>query len=207
MGETERDYVEQVQLIKQLHHLPPPLSVNRFRLDRFSPYFDNATAEGIEVLGPHTTYQYVYRDLDIATVPDLFYFFDYVPHTVSENLLDQLGEEVRYWQRQYGTRRLWLDVDHHHNWTVLAVTNEGTTQSILSPVQAWLLQVLDTAHSEHHIQAIAKDTWNDGDLRVALDELCFQGWVVPVDGRFLSILPLTNNARILIMDAKVIGKI
>ena len=51
-GETEEDYEQQLDLIKQISHLPPPLGASRISLQRFSPNFTHAAEIGFDNVRP-----------------------------------------------------------------------------------------------------------------------------------------------------------
>ena len=51
-GERPEDYEETARLIPLITHLQPPSSVSRFRLDRFSPMFENPEKYGITEVAP-----------------------------------------------------------------------------------------------------------------------------------------------------------
>lgn len=74
-GETEQDYADQVAVIPQLRHLPPPGVSARIWLERFSPIFTEQDTFRLRHRTPERSYRYVYPasvDLERAA-----YFFDY----------------------------------------------------------------------------------------------------------------------------------
>jgi hypothetical protein len=100
-GETVEDYRRQINLIPSLVHLPPPESVGRLWLERFSPYFTNPDRYGIKITGPGMAYDYVYNpsQMDLAKVA---YDFEYeVERTVDSALVQELTTLTDDWKRRY----------------------------------------------------------------------------------------------------------
>jgi ribosomal peptide maturation radical SAM protein 1 len=75
-GETADDYRETAALIETIYHLRPPGAVARIRLDRFSPYFDEAAGFGLTDVQPFPIYALLY-DLPPESIANLAYFFDF----------------------------------------------------------------------------------------------------------------------------------
>ncbi|MBI4617469.1 MAG: RiPP maturation radical SAM protein 1, partial [Planctomycetes bacterium] len=75
-GETLADYERILDIVPSLRHLDAPQSLNSVVVQRFSPYFDQASDFGIENLRPFAGYEAIYpfapRD-----VFDLAYNFDH----------------------------------------------------------------------------------------------------------------------------------
>lgn len=100
-GETVEDYRRQINLIPALVHLPPPESVGRLWLERFSPYFTNPDRYGIKITGPGVAYDYVYNpsQVDLAKVA---YDFEYeVERAVDSALVQELTTLTDDWKRRY----------------------------------------------------------------------------------------------------------
>lgn len=74
-GETEQDYASQAAVVPHLLHLRPPLSADRFWLERFSPLYGESENFPLLSRTPERSYRYIYPagvDLD-----RIAYFFDY----------------------------------------------------------------------------------------------------------------------------------
>jgi ribosomal peptide maturation radical SAM protein 1 len=100
-GETVEDYRRQINLIPSLVHLPPPESVGRLWLERFSPYFTNPDRYGIKITGPGMSYDYVYNpsQMNLAKVA---YDFEYeVERSVDSALAQELTNLTDEWKRRY----------------------------------------------------------------------------------------------------------
>jgi len=99
-GETQEDYEQQLDLIKQLSHLPPPAGAFRISLQRFSPNFTQATTMGFDNVRPVESYGYIYpRAIDTRRVA---YFFEYnAKDTLPETAYTPIRTEITRWQEQW----------------------------------------------------------------------------------------------------------
>jgi ribosomal peptide maturation radical SAM protein 1 len=73
-GEPPEDYARMARLIPLLTHLEPPNTVGVFRLDRFSPLFEDPERHGLMDVRPYPAYRYVYG-LPPESLVGLAYFF------------------------------------------------------------------------------------------------------------------------------------
>jgi ribosomal peptide maturation radical SAM protein 1 len=98
-GETDQDYVNQIELISSLHHLRPPGACDTIALHRFSPYFFDKSFP-IREVKPRTAYSYLYPSgVDLEQIA---YFFDYRAEGVaSRSVRAQLVAEVKTWQKAW----------------------------------------------------------------------------------------------------------
>ena len=103
-GETNEDYLRQIDLIPSLLHLQPPEATGKFWLERFSPYFARPREYGVRMTGPGLAYEYVYdaRQIDLKKIA---YDFEYElenwpvdPHTYQE-----LVTAIENWQRLHAS--------------------------------------------------------------------------------------------------------
>ena len=74
-GEGEAVYKKYVADIPRLHHLPPPTGVYPVRFDRFSPYFTEAKAYGLD-LYPYDLYELIYPFTPEVLANIAYYFVD-----------------------------------------------------------------------------------------------------------------------------------
>jgi ribosomal peptide maturation radical SAM protein 1 len=74
-GETAADYDQMLETMRHLTHLQPPASMAVFRLDRFSPMFDQAAARGLRSVRAGRAYPLCYPFPGDA-LDRLAYFFD-----------------------------------------------------------------------------------------------------------------------------------
>ena len=74
-GETEQDYTGQTRVLPHLRHLPPPATVTRIWMERFSPLYTERARLPVRNVRPEPSYRYVYPDgVDLDRVA---YFFEY----------------------------------------------------------------------------------------------------------------------------------
>jgi ribosomal peptide maturation radical SAM protein 1 len=74
-GEEPEDYVEELESVKLIRHLSPPLGCLRIRVDRFSPNFRDRELFPTKWLRPNESYGYVYPPH--VSLDKIAYFFDY----------------------------------------------------------------------------------------------------------------------------------
>ena len=75
-GETAADYAAIGDAIESLWHLPPPYAMGAVRMDRFSPYFNQAAAFGLVNVRPMDMYRLLYP-LPQDRLRNLAYFFEF----------------------------------------------------------------------------------------------------------------------------------
>ena len=98
-GEPVEEYERMAGLIPLLTHLQPPNTVGAFRLDRFSPLFENPERYGLTDVHPYPAYRCVYG-LSSQTLAGLAYFFhaDHeTPRAVGEYTAP-LAERIAQWK-------------------------------------------------------------------------------------------------------------
>ncbi len=97
-GDKLEDYQKMLEILPYLRHLQPPLGLSHLSLERFSPYFRDREAYGIENMRPIPPYHAIFPDH--ADVEKLAYHFngDYKSES-KENpkLMRQLQAEVDNW--------------------------------------------------------------------------------------------------------------
>mgnify|MGYP003691266637 FL=1 len=100
-GETNEDYSQQIELVKQLSHLPPPECIGDLWLERFSPYYTRPEEYGVTITGPGEAYPYVYDSENI----DLFkiaYDFEFTTkNEIEPSLKKELTEIVQNWKARH----------------------------------------------------------------------------------------------------------
>ncbi|MFI5348022.1 MAG: RiPP maturation radical SAM C-methyltransferase [Elusimicrobiota bacterium] len=74
-GEDPAEYERMADLVPALTHLPPPTSVNRIRVERFSPYHENPAGFGIAI-EPYAEYRRCFPPERFA-IDDMAYSFSY----------------------------------------------------------------------------------------------------------------------------------
>jgi len=95
-GETLEDYEDMFALMKPIRFLQPPGSCATVRLDRFSPYFDDPDAFGIERIRPIEPYPYLYP-FNEESLSRIAYFFRYT-YPGRDDLASSMTEMARFVQ-------------------------------------------------------------------------------------------------------------
>ncbi len=106
-GEPAEEYRRMAERIPLLSHLPPPKAANRFRLHRFSPYFEQADELGLTAIEPCPAYHYIYR-LPRAAIGNLAYTFDF-RHRDGRDVAGytrEVAERVAEWKRAFAASGL-----------------------------------------------------------------------------------------------------
>jgi ribosomal peptide maturation radical SAM protein 1 len=75
-GEDEAAYREMAALMPLFIHLPPPVACGPIRLDRFSPFFTNPEAFGMQQIRPTPAYYYCFP-FNRRELKRLAYYFDF----------------------------------------------------------------------------------------------------------------------------------
>ena len=106
-GEDEAEYRRMATVVPLLAHLQPPNAVGTFRLDRFSPIFEDPDGFGITDVRPYPAYEYVY-DLPPEALRRLAYsfVFDYREPQPVERYTLPLAMRVAEWKEHHAQSRL-----------------------------------------------------------------------------------------------------
>ncbi len=103
-GETNEDYLRQIDLIPSLLHLQPPEATGKFWLERFSPYYARPHEYGVRMTGPGLAYEYIYdaRQVDLQKIA---YDFEYELENwpVDPHVYQELVAAVEGWQRLHAS--------------------------------------------------------------------------------------------------------
>lgn len=107
-GEAEPVYQRYLEILPLLHHLPPPSGAYTVRFDRFSPYYDQAQAYGLD-LHPLDFYSYIYP-FGESDIKDFAYYFadrninaEYF--TTVARWIGKLQTKVNDWRALWGSSR------------------------------------------------------------------------------------------------------
>jgi len=75
--EDPAEFDRMAQLAPDLFHLTAPSVVLQFRMDRFSPYFNDAAQYGLINVRPYWSYRFAYPGLSENDLADIAYFFEF----------------------------------------------------------------------------------------------------------------------------------
>jgi ribosomal peptide maturation radical SAM protein 1 len=188
-SERPEDYLEMTRLARLLHHLPPPLALNRLGLHKFSPYYYDPTRYGFSDIRPFTSQRVIYRAPDQLLV-DLCYELNYtLPGHDDPELRAaraEFGREVICWISDYyrGLRQFC----HHHNGVVTIIRCLGGGWTDIRTVTGLEAQILDRSAEPRSVESLSKELGVDVETvdRVAMD-LEGEGLGLVCDGVFLAL--------------------
>jgi ribosomal peptide maturation radical SAM protein 1 len=194
-GETDDDYAEQLRLIPFLYHLQPPADCGRIWLERFSPYYTDASFPITDVR-PKESYRHVYPDsLDHAKIA---YFFDYqASDTCSDEMVTAMRDAIGVWNQRFATSRPSLIYQRLPG--RLTLVDRRTDEARRLTLTGWRAEAYDAcgdaprgaATVQQHITALGHEVGIDRVTRF-LDECCRTGIAVSDEGKYLG-LALPEN--------------
>lgn len=123
-GEDPACYARTARLMPKLRHLQPPMNTSRVLADRFSPYFQNPEAFGMQI-EPAPAYRFVYP-FSAASVRELAYHFD-----MRSDALNRIEDVVAPMRAE---QRAWCD--HQHEST-LTCQDEGEAMRVAEGRWGW----------------------------------------------------------------------
>ena len=106
-GEDPGEYERMAAMVPLITHLPPPHAVGLFRIDRFSPLYEEPESFGLTGLRPYPAYDLVY-DLPPDALQRLAYYFTFeygVPQDVMR-YTEPLAQRVAAWKRDHAASML-----------------------------------------------------------------------------------------------------
>jgi ribosomal peptide maturation radical SAM protein 1 len=199
-GETAEDYVQQLQVIAALRHLPPPSGCGPVWLERFSPYFFDRSFP-VRDIRPLRSYAFIYpeNDLDLR---EIAYFFEYrmdAPLPVEQHRA--LAAEVDRWIAAWERRpRPLLVYQRAPDW-IQIVDRRGAEPAVHAFHDAAAEVYELCSESERTPDAIAQllvhahgGSPTPAELDAILRRFCELGLMLEEDRKFLSIaLPVNSN--------------
>jgi len=138
--ETIADYSQILALIPALHHLPPPLDVNRVLFHRFSPYALNPIAYRITNIKPFETQRIIYRapdELLLRLCYELDCTFGDQNEPLHRDLQKSLILAVSNWRADYSNKAS----------LIMNVADDRIViirRSLDDPLRVWLLDDLES---------------------------------------------------------------
>ena len=193
-GEPPGEYERMARLAPLLTHLPPPVSFNGLRLDRFSPNFVESARFGFDDVAPMRAYEHVYGDgVGGPALANLAYFFrfQYRDGRDPATYVEPLVTALRRWQRGAKSADLFsVDTGEH---LILCDLRPSAVEPlmILDAIDRAIHKacdaIVDRAHVTRSVESAFGadvDTIQIGDR---LDALVARGVVIEDNGRFLSL--------------------
>ena len=190
-GEEIEVYEKYLDDIPLLVHLPPPGGVFPIRFDRFSPYYDEAVAYGLD-LQPLDWYGFTYPLPPESLAGLAYYFADhhytarYAMNTAKMvgRLREKVGRWIDDWRRPETRARLELES--------LPGGGAGVTDSRSGELRRYTLtedarRVLDALSAPKKLAALEKDL-PGVEVDAALDELRLHGLIFQENERMLGLV-------------------
>lgn len=103
-GETIEDYKEMIDLFNKIHHLPPPVQVNRLGLHKFSPYSEDPKSYGLTNIRPFQFQRIAYRSSDdhlLCLCYELEYTLEKQETSNTVTIRKYLSIAVERWRNAY----------------------------------------------------------------------------------------------------------
>jgi ribosomal peptide maturation radical SAM protein 1 len=100
-GETDDDYRKQIDILKHLTHLKPPIGVGDLWLERFSPYFTKPEEYGVKITGPSEAYGFVYDEKQLDLMKIAYDFEFETPARIDPALVQELRDVVTNWENRH----------------------------------------------------------------------------------------------------------
>ncbi|SLN72192.1 Radical SAM superfamily protein [Falsiruegeria litorea R37] len=199
-GETEADYLRQLEVAKLITHLEPPSGCGPIWLERFSPYFTKRDQFPVSNIRAEASYAHVYPDF--VNIDQIAYFFDYDMSDTAGTEHPDIAEWITEWQQRWNTDRpdtlsyrkiadgILIDDDR-------GVDTRGTHsfQGALADLYLYCSDTYrSTSQAVQHVNEQGAYSYGEDEVRGALDEFCRRGLMVSEDDVYLSLaVPANTN--------------
>jgi ribosomal peptide maturation radical SAM protein 1 len=182
--EEKRHYLDMFAMMPLLHHLQPPAAC-RVRLDRFSPLDFNGSALGVGRRWPPAPYTAIYG-VSESDLEDLVYYFDFESEDGNDpdEYGDILKEHVADWQANYCTSAL-VRVDAEDSCSVF--DSRPIARKACERLRGAEFEILRRSDGGARLSDLT-DSAPDAELHSAIEKLMERGWLLPIDGRLLSLV-------------------
>lgn len=198
-GESLRSYDYMAAIIPFLEHLPPPLRESRIRLDRFSPFFEQASEYGYSNR-PFPGYEQVYG-LDEERVTRLATFFRAEARNVlPEKAMEPVKVALEQWRERFQNGQTVLAIVPAGDGAMI-VDTRAVARKRFASIDATAVQVLEAFRSPAAIDEVAARFG-----RQPIDTLIDAGYIIASrDGRRASTIVCDPSQRLLEESAVVRG--
>jgi ribosomal peptide maturation radical SAM protein 1 len=199
-GELPEDYEEQVEVLKQIVHLPPPAGCGPIWLERFSPYFFDPSFQAKNIK-PKAAYNFIYLESEID-LKKIAYFFD---HEFEEPRLDEqhqkLNDVVCDWKSRWdrGSAPV-LVYQRAPDW--IQVIDRRLDQPAVHAFNCREAFIYDFCGETYHPVEMIRNQLREADgdnattseVASVLERFCELGLMLEENGNFLSLaLPVNPN--------------
>jgi ribosomal peptide maturation radical SAM protein 1 len=199
-GETKEDYNRQLDVLKMIPHLEPPLHAGRFWLERFSPYFCGHQHSHFQEVRPQSSYRYIYPAY--VEVGKVAYFFEYKTDGLSDDVYHRTLEFVDNWQCRWVEQKDSLCYRRTMDSLFIEDSRAGYERGIqpyYGPMACIYEFCSETMHTVSQVVEYLKTSpekydYSDADVQWALEEFCKRGFMLQEDEKYLSLaLPINPN--------------
>jgi ribosomal peptide maturation radical SAM protein 1 len=194
-NEPPEEYQRLAELIPWLSHLTPPEYAGPLRLDRFSPYFEDPAAFGIEGVEPFAAYREVYG-LPDAALRNLAYYFTFERGGLA--YARPFADAVERWRADHERADL-VAVDDGTRVVVCDYRPVAPSAvTVLEGLERAVLLACDDIRSPAQIRdglAARGIAAAAGDVAKSLARLVARGFAIAEDERYLSIVVELRYAR------------
>jgi ribosomal peptide maturation radical SAM protein 1 len=181
--ENKRDYLDMLRILPLLYHLPPPHTCH-VQLHRFSPLDFDGPALGVARRWPAEPSRYIYGVPD-SELSDLVYYFEFEADdgNDSEEYAGPLKRSVQDWQASYPASALVRADTDTGCWVFDTRPIASTNRTRLAKPELDVLKNADRGIRRADLEAGA-----GAETLAAISKLIDLGWLLPVDGRLLSLV-------------------
>lgn len=202
-GETDEDYRRQIDVIKSLTHLTPPIAAGDIWLERFSPYFTRPADYGIEITGSGEAYGYVYDSPDIDLMKIAYDFEFKTSNKISPGLVQELQQTVEEWKRRHQSEDFpYLMFMRSMDFVTVydSRTLNNSTKTRYEGPAAWMIlfcsESLKTLEQiQEHVESQGKEKYGDRLIEEALQDLVSKRILFEENGKYLT-LALPHNSQL-----------
>jgi hypothetical protein len=192
-GETPEDYQQTMRWIKKISHLQPPVVITRFRLDRFSPMFNDPEKYSIKNVRPYPGHRLCYPFPE-ESLRRIAYFLDcdptITPGTMTE--IHNMWAAVDEWRLAEPQSSLTCTAGA--NWLRITDRRAGyaAAEYEFDGLARYLYLALDGVHSDAKLLDLARakypaDNVTSEDVRRILDEFLAHDLILREDNLYLAL--------------------
>ena len=200
-GEKAEYYKKMLALIPKIIHLQPPRYIDYFRLEKYSPFFEeylnkaqrNSTLP-ISNIRPIEQYKFCFsKDINLMKIA---YYFDYdlindVPSSLYSEFISKVNEWQELWNIDVSERPQLKVKKGIKSWSVFDLRSKGTLLIKLDSIALSVAELLnEKPRSYKEIKDLLK-IYNEKDLIMVLDYFTEMSLVVKPDDRYVW-LPVIN---------------
>jgi hypothetical protein len=191
-GEDPAEFARTAQLMPQLFHLSAPCVVLPFRMDRFSPYFNDAASYGLSNVRPYWSYRFAYPGLPEADLAEIAYFFefDYENGRDPRAEAEPLVEASAAWHNAQKSGAALAVLGHAEQRCVYDTRGAQPQISALTECDMRLLEATDSA------VGVARLLSAQPDLAEALATFRQRQWIYEENGRVVRLVTIRGDGNV-----------